>query len=213
MIRIDPVKFFNSDPISVAQAILGHILCHKVNGIWLCARIIETEAYKLEDKGSHASLGFTEKRKALFMSPGTIYMYYSRGSDSFGTSCKGHGNTVLMKSAFTIHSQHSKELKLMQKLNPIGNRVRDIDKQCSGQTLLCKSLGLKVTDWNAKQYINGKLELRSDEYKPQKIIQTTRLGIRKGRDENLPYRFLDSNFINSCTQKPNPSNYNIINLD
>jgi len=43
----------------------------------LTAQILETEAYYLNDKASHASLGFTEKRKALFMPPGTIYMYFS----------------------------------------------------------------------------------------------------------------------------------------
>ncbi|MDV3444008.1 DNA-3-methyladenine glycosylase, partial [Pseudomonas otitidis] len=36
-------------------------------GRWLSARIIETEAYYLAEKGSHASLGYTEKRRALFL--------------------------------------------------------------------------------------------------------------------------------------------------
>ena len=39
-------------------------------------------------------------------------------------------------------------------------------------------------------------------YKPKKIINTTRLGIPVGRDESLPYRFIDETFLNSCTKKP-----------
>ncbi|MCK5662536.1 MAG: DNA-3-methyladenine glycosylase [Thiotrichaceae bacterium] len=73
--------FFNQDACDVATQLLGKVIRRKYKQQWLAARIIETEAYYLEDKGSHASLGFTEKRKALFMPPGTIYMYYARGRD------------------------------------------------------------------------------------------------------------------------------------
>lgn len=58
------------------------IIRHRVGELWLSARIIETEAYCWAEKGSHASLGYTEKRKALFLDGGHIYMYYARGGDS-----------------------------------------------------------------------------------------------------------------------------------
>ena len=76
------VNFFNDDAMQVAKELLGKVLCVKYRRAWLTAMIIETEAYYLHDKASHASLGYTEKRKALYMPPGTIYMYYSRGGDS-----------------------------------------------------------------------------------------------------------------------------------
>ena len=63
-------------------------------------RIFETEAYYINNCGSHASLGFTEKCKALFMILGTIYMYYAHGGDFLNFSCPGDGNTVLVKSGF-----------------------------------------------------------------------------------------------------------------
>jgi DNA-3-methyladenine glycosylase len=34
------------------------------------------------------------------------------------------------------------------------------------------------------------------------IIQTTRLGIPQGRDEHLPYRFVDADFAAHCTRNP-----------
>lgn len=83
--------FFDRDAQLVAQALLGKVLRHRVQGQWLEAQIIETEAYYLHDKGSHASLGFTQKRAALFMPAGTIYMYYARGGDSLNISCHGAG--------------------------------------------------------------------------------------------------------------------------
>ncbi|MEE8479497.1 MAG: DNA-3-methyladenine glycosylase, partial [Candidatus Neomarinimicrobiota bacterium] len=80
-------SFFNRDACKVAQSLLGKIIRKKFGANWLSAQIIETEAYYINEKGSHASLGFTEKRKALFMPPGTIYMYYARGKDSLNMSC------------------------------------------------------------------------------------------------------------------------------
>jgi DNA-3-methyladenine glycosylase len=38
-------------------------------------------------------------------------------------------------------------------------------------------------------------------YTPKEIIQTTRLGIPKGRDEHLPYRFIDAAFVAYCSKK------------
>ncbi len=97
-LKILPNSYFNRDVCKVAESLLGKIIRKRFKEHWLSAQIIETEAYYMDEKGSHASLGFTPKRRALFMPPGTIYMYYSRGKDSFNISCKGKGNAVLIKS-------------------------------------------------------------------------------------------------------------------
>lgn len=195
-------RFFNRDAIKIAKDLLGKLILVKHKKVWLAARIIETEAYYLHEKGSHASLGFTEKRKALFMSPGSIYMYYARGGDSLNVSCRGKGNAVLIKSGLALGDQ--KSLQIMQQNNPIKNttRMRPIEKLCSGQTLLCKSLGLKVPDWDGKQFDPEQFYIKDNHYQPEKIIQATRLGIPKGRDEHLFYRFIDYAHVKRCTQNP-----------
>ena len=82
--------FFDQTAESLAIALLGTILRRRVQTskgpVWLAARIIETEAYYRDERGSHSSLGYTEKRRAMFMPPGTIYMYYARGGDSLNFS-------------------------------------------------------------------------------------------------------------------------------
>ncbi|NOQ68597.1 MAG: DNA-3-methyladenine glycosylase, partial [Gammaproteobacteria bacterium] len=190
--------FFNRDACLVAQQLLGKIIRRKYQGHWLAARIIETEAYYLEEKASHASLGFTEKRKALFMPPGTIYMYYARGKDSLNISCKGKGNAVLIKSAypFSDESGYAESLdttiKIMQQLNPtVSGDTRPIENLCKGQTLLCRSLNLKVNQWDQQQFDDKTFYFDDINKKPDQVIQTTRLGITTGRDEHLPYRFID----------------------
>ncbi len=209
--------FFDQDPLKLANALLGKVIRHKVEYPidsrqyhWLSARIIETEAYFLNDKASHSSLGFTEKRKAMFMSPGTIYMYFARGGDSLNFSARGEGNAVLIKSARPHVDQISpaSTIDIMHKNNPINGRKRPPDRLCSGQTLLCRSLGLKVHEWDQQVPDRNSLTLEDTGYTPEKVIRCPRLGISTGRDEHLPYRFIDfaeARFTTSPTTTKNPN--------
>lgn len=203
--RIVSSDFFDRDPQLVARDLLGKIIRVRQGGEWLAAKIIETEAYYLVDKASHASLGFTDKRKALFMPAGTIYMYYAHGGDSLNFSCAGKGNAVLIKSGlpFPAGSTLHDLIEKMQTLNPLpGGRQRQDHRLCSGQTLLCRSLGLKVEDWDQRQLDPTRFYLADYGINVESIVQTTRLGIPAGRDEHLPYRFLDLQHLNSVTKNP-----------
>jgi DNA-3-methyladenine glycosylase len=214
-----PPGYFDVEPLVLAQSLIGKVLRHRVDHphygrLWLSARIIETEAYYLQEKGSHSSLGFTEKRRAMFMAPGTIYMYYSRGGDSLNFSARGEGNGVLIKSgvAFTDSKSPEKTLLMMQQMNPVNGRPRPLDKLCSGQTLLCRSLGLKVPDWNQQRLAKGRFVLEDTGYEPSAIVQTARLGIPEGRDEHLPYRFVDLGEVTSATRNPLKDDHRLVVL-
>ena len=200
-----PDAFFDRDAQLVACQLLGKVIRHRVNGLWLSARIIETEAYYLTDKGSHASLGYTDKRKALFLDGGHIYMYYARGGDSLNFSAHGPGNAVLIKSAHPWLDELAgpDSLAQMQRNNPDAQgNPRPEHKLCAGQTLLCKALGLKVREWDAKCFDPERLWVDDVREKPSRIIQTTRLGIPHGRDEHLMYRFVDADYAKYCTRNP-----------
>ncbi|MCB0278411.1 MAG: DNA-3-methyladenine glycosylase [Calditrichaeota bacterium] len=202
MKRLNPSVFFDADPRDIAPLVLGKLISHHYMNTWLTCRIIDVEAYLLTEKGSHASLGYTPKRQALFAKPGTIYMYYARGNDSFNISCRGDGNALLIKSAYPFVREVDDEIRLMQELNKKGNKERKVSELCAGQTLLCKSLNLKVTEWDNKQFENGKLELLDDGYQTECYIVSRRLGIPKGRDEDLMYRYTDFNFARNSTNNP-----------
>jgi len=200
-----PDSFFHRDAQVLARALLGKVIRHKVGELWLAARIIETEAYYCAEKGSHASLGYTEKRKALFLDGGHIYMYYARGGDSLNFSAEGPGNAVLIKSAFPWVDALSdaNSLAQMQLNNPdASGAIRPSERLCAGQTLLCKALGLKVPMWDAKRFDPEQLLVEDVNQNPRQIIQTTRLGIPTGRDEHLLYRFVDAQYARFCTRNP-----------
>jgi len=197
--------FFDRDARTVARDLLGKVLAHRADGGWLAAAIVEAEAYFRRERASHASLGYTEKRRALFMPPGTIYMYYARGGDSFNVSCRGAGNAVLLKAGVPYASgdDGAAMLPRMQARNPLpGGRERSPARLCAGQTLLCRALGLRVPDWDGAGFRPGVLELWDVGYRPARVVRTTRLGIPAGRDGHLPYRFIDAGRLESCTHNP-----------
>ena len=91
----------------------------------------------------------------------------------------------------------------MQRLNPAKNgSARKIEQLCAGQTLLCKSLDLKVTEWDKQQFDKKSFYIQDTNRNPNKIIQTTRLGIHQARDAHLLYRFIDTDFAQYCTSNP-----------
>ena len=77
-------------------------------------------------------------------------------------------------------------LSLLNVFFIISGETRAIDRLCNGQTLLCKSIGLKVKEWDCQRLnpeifrLNISKEISEP---PKEIIQTTRLGIPKGSEE------------------------------
>lgn len=200
-----PDSFFDRDASQLARELLGKVIRRRLDGLWLSARIIETEAYYLEEKGSHASLGYTHKRRALFMGGGTVYMYYARGGDSLNFSAGGPGNAVLIKSAYPWLDAMSgpQALARMQVLNPDAQgRPRPLARLCAGQTLLCRALGLKVPEWDARCFDPEEFFVEDVGESPGRLVCTTRLGIPDGRDEHLRYRYVDPAYAASCTRNP-----------
>lgn len=198
-------SFFTRDACLVASELLGKVIRKKYRNHWLSAQIIETEAYYRLEKGSHSSLGYTEKRRAMFMPPGTIYMYYARGGDSLNISVGDKGDAVLIKSAipYTDSLSPEKTITIMQRLNPMPDgRPRPSLKLLSGQTLLCKALDIRVPAWDQQPFDPQAFYLDDTGYLPEKIIRTTRLGIPAGRDEHLEYRFIDFDYARYSTRNP-----------
>ena len=182
-----PSSFFQLPALALAPALLGKVLCRLWNDELRKCRIIETEAYTLADKASHAY----RKRKGcepMFDAPGTIYMYRIRQWDSLNISALGKGCGVLIKSAVPYFDR----LSSIRWLRPYGS----VRRALGGQGLLCRALQLRTDEWNGKQFCN-RFYLEDGNYQPQEILVTPRLGVTANKEH--PYRFVDGSFIRSAT--------------
>lgn len=198
--------FFDRDACVVARDLLGKVLRRRVGRVVLSAAIVEAEAYFRDEKGSHASLGRTPSREPLFMPPGTIYMYHSRAGDSLNVSCRGDGNAVLVKAArpfFDALSPERRALPVLHRNCPAASGgERPVERLCAGQALLCRALSLKIEDWTGRSFDAAELYLDDVGYVPARVLVARRHGIPIGRDEHLPYRYVDEAHARSATVYP-----------
>lgn len=84
-------NFYNRPCEELARALLGKKLVRLSDkGERLCGTIVETEAYLGHpDKGAHSYKGKTNKNEAMFMEPGTAYVYHIHSYCCMNISSKG----------------------------------------------------------------------------------------------------------------------------
>ena len=189
----------------MAQDLIGCVLRRRLDGLWLGVRIVETEAYGLNDPASHAYLGRTPSREPMWAPPGTIYMYHSRAGASLNVSCGTGPEAVLIKAGVPVVDAISPKAALaaMHRLNPApdGQSRRADRRLCAGQTLLCRSLGLTVAEWTGRQFHPERFYIEARRARPQ-MVATLRLGIRPERDDGRRSRYVDRTLAGSATSNP-----------
>ncbi len=135
-------------------------------------RIVETEAYGGEgDAASHAAPGPTERNRVMFGPPGIVYVYLIYGMYhclNVVTEAPDSPSAVLIRAAEPIDSRHE-----MGALSGPGRlcRALEIDRSHTG---------LDTT--------NGPLTFEVGR-PPQRLAESTRIGIRKAADRQ--WRFFD----------------------
>lgn len=78
--RIVDQKFFNKPASALAPLLLGKILCRKLDGKILRAKITEVEAYCGEnDTACHSARGKTERTRVMWERGGVVYVYLCYG--------------------------------------------------------------------------------------------------------------------------------------
>ncbi|XP_041633713.1 DNA-3-methyladenine glycosylase [Cheilinus undulatus] len=137
--------FFNQPCISLAKAFLGKVLVRMCeDGTELRGRIVETEAYLGgEDKASHSAGGKrTERNTAMFMKPGTIYVYTIYGMYlCMNVSSEGEGAAVLLRSLEPLQGQPVMR-QLREARRKEGARQLKDKELCNGPSKLCQALNI-----------------------------------------------------------------------
>jgi DNA-3-methyladenine glycosylase len=166
---------FDAPSVDVARALIGTVLL--IDGVG--GRIVETEAYDVEDPASHSHGGRSERNASMFGPPGHAYVYRSYGIHwCLNLVCReaGHGAGVLIRAL-----EPTAGIEVMQ-----GRRgVLDERLLCSGPGRVGQALGvtraldgLPLNQWP--------FELQPCPVAPE-VLVGVRIGISKAKD--MPWRF------------------------
>ncbi len=164
-----------------APRLLGCLLERTIGGHRLRVRIVETEAYDQTDVASHSYNGQTPRTKVMFGAAGHLYVYFTYGMHyccNIVVGPAGHGAAVLIRA-----------------VEPLAGEDIMVDKRggkgglelTNGPAKFCQALGIGK-ELNGHDLSRPPLKLLAGSQVPDdQIIQTTRIGISRGRD--VPWRF------------------------
>jgi DNA-3-methyladenine glycosylase len=183
--RVLTPQFFDRDPITVAQALLGKLLLHDDQGQLLVGRIVETEAYlSAEDPASHAYRGRTPRNTAMFGPPGHAYVYAIHRYHCLNMVTEGEGipSAVLLRAVEPL--QGMEVMRQRRKTTRYGNLT-------SGPGKLCQAFAIdrSLDQWALTQ--GRRLWLAEPPADaPIEVEVTPRIGVTSA--EELPLRFCDA---------------------
>lgn len=182
-----PQAFYAQDTVSVARQLLGCFLVHLEGEQTTLGRIVETEAYLVNDPASHAFRGKTRRSSVMFGPAGYAYVYLIYGLHTclnVVTRQEGQGEAVLFRALEPLYGLATMQMR---------RRTEKEALLCSGPARLTKALGISLT-LNGQPLFDGRFQLWSSEslspvlpVETADIVQTTRIGISKAVD--LPLRF------------------------
>lgn len=172
-------KFFERDTQLVAKDLLGKNLVRKTDKGNIVAKIIEVEAYLgPEDKASHCyDYKKTEKTKIMYMTPGTLYVYYIYGTYfclNVITEPEGMPCGVFFRQLYPIEGI---ELMKENRTVKIGKNYKNL---LDGPSKLCMALNITKDLFNGKDSCSSDANLffaEGDEIDKNKIILNKRIGI------------------------------------
>ncbi|XP_041363322.1 uncharacterized protein LOC121378974 [Gigantopelta aegis] len=191
-------EFFEKSCEELSRALIGQILVRLSDGKRLAGRIVETEAYLgLVDKAAHSYKGKTARCAAMFMEPGTAYVY-----NIYGTYCcmnissQGDGCAVLLRALEPLEGIN--DMSVFRWANPKPCfKVVDL---CNGPSKLCQSLSLSKANFDQHDLVNDEsLWLEKGGVVPDSmVVQTKRVNIDTAEEwSSKPLRFylLGSEFV------------------
>jgi DNA-3-methyladenine glycosylase len=173
---LDP-SFFQQDAPAVARGLIGAMLL--VNGAG--GRIVETEAYDMDDPASHSFGGQKRRNAVMFGPPGRAYIYPIYGLHWCLNMVAGEaGSAVLIRALEPTHG-------IAEMADRRG--VSDPRLLCSGPGRLCQALGIDGS-LNGAPLSDAPFQLFAPCVSAP-VIVGRRIGINVGVD--TPWRFGLSN--------------------
>jgi DNA-3-methyladenine glycosylase len=170
--------FYRRPATELAQALIGKVLVHRVEGREYAARIVETEAYVgPHDLACHAAKGRTKRTEIMFGRAGHAYVYLIYGMYpmlNIVSGDPGHPEAVLIRAAEPLTDGWHADL--------------------SGPGKLCREMRITLADNTLDLTLSDKLLLLDDGQRPSpRIVTTKRIGVDyAGEWKDALLRFYDA---------------------
>ena len=209
-----PREFYNRDPVTVARELLGKLLIRRDGRKLLAGRIVEDEAYLgANDPAAHGYSGMTPRNAVLFGPPGYAYVYFIYGNHyCLNVSCmrRGVGEGVLFRAMEPVAGiEAMAEARGMDvptlapkssaRMGPPGSFLSSAQLRLisSGPGRMCEALDITRERDNGKDFTSrtSDLYLADDGYRPERIVATPRIGIKKAVDEPLRFVVAGSPYV------------------
>lgn len=189
-------SFFDENCEKLAQNLLGKRLVRVLSdGTKLSGHIVETEAYLGEiDKAAHSYQGKrTAKNEAMFMDPGTIYVYHIYGIYScINISAHGKGAAVLLRAIDPTEGEDVMRKNRGTKRSDNGQGLK-IKELCSGPSKLTSAFQIDKDRFNKADITTDPsiwIEDIGTELQPDDIVVCSRIGINYAEEWiKKPLRF------------------------
>lgn len=170
-------SFFERESVVVARELIGKLLTvtELKTKKKFKTRIVETEAYRTDDRASHCSRGWTNRCAPMFEDPAHAYVYFIYGMYqmlNFVTEPEGTPGAVLIRA--------------LDPLTGFGKEKNHL--LLNGPGKLCRELQITKED-NRRSLMKGRFQVREDGVLPEKVFITPRVGIREEKPYK-PWRFI-----------------------
>jgi DNA-3-methyladenine glycosylase len=172
-----------SGTLELARFLIGKLLVRRLDdGTALTGRIVETEAYGIDDPASHAFRGPTKRNRAMFELHAHAYVYLIYGTSyclNVSTEAAGIGAAVLIRAA--------EPLTGLDRMRENRGRpgLRD-DELARGPGNLCRAFGIGPADDGLDLDTDPDLILSDDGASPP-VGTSVRIGLTRAVER--PHRF------------------------
>lgn len=178
-----------ADTLELARFLIGKCVVRALEDGVACGRIVETEAYGINDPACHAFNGMTPRNRALFLERGHAYIYIAYGTSfmlNVTSETPGTGAGVLIRALEPVAG-----IALMAR-HRMAAPARDLAR---GPGRLCAALNIDLRLNGLDLCAAGPLWLGQDGTVPGEIGQSQRIGITRAVDSLARFYLRGSRFV------------------